>query len=71
MQYLQKIYDEGIYPLYVLKVEEMFNEWKKDLTKSDLDFMEFITPDLIDRMSEVAAERVYKLYTFKIKGVFV
>ena len=71
MQYLQKIYDEGIYPLYVLKVEEMFNEWKKDLTKSDLDFEEFITPNLIDRMSEVAAERVYKLYTFKIKGVFV
>ena len=59
MQYLQKIYDEGIYPLYVLKVEEMFNEWKKDLIKSDLDFMEFITPDLIDRISDVAAERVY------------
>ena len=71
MQYLQKIYDEGIYPLYVLKVEEMFSEWKKDLTKSDLDFKEFITPDLIDRIREVAAERVYKLYTFKIKGVFV
>ena len=71
MQYLQKIYDEGIYPLYVLKVEEMFSEWKKDLTKSDLDFKEFITPDLIDRISEVAAERVYKLYMFEIKGVFV
>ena len=71
MQFMQKIYDEGIYPLYVLKVEEMFSEWKKDLTKSDLDFKEFITPDLIDRIREVAAERVYKLYMFEINGVFV
>lgn len=67
---LTVIYEIGLTDEYNDGIKSIFEDWKENMTKSDLAWEEFITVDLVQNWQMCVSDSVLKMWKFRTTGEY-